>query len=355
LTKKEPILVIGVNSRPIAASAYRAGYEVYVVDYWGDTDLLNIAKDILIIKDYESRFKKSNPDMLFADKLFYLSKIMLDKYAEITKIFVGSGLDDRPDLWKKLDQMGEIIGNNPKNLINIRDRSNILKVLHEKGLEIPRTKKISHLNELYTFCSEVGYPIIIRTSTASGGGRGIIKLENESDIEKKIDSINGQNDFKNLEIQEFIPGIDASITFLANNDNFEIISFNEQLIGIEKLRAPYPFAYCGNIIPLEIEEKTVQKVIEMMQIISQNFNLRGLNGLDFKIYRKEIYFMEINPRFPGTMELIELLTRKNMIIHHIDACEGKINKINLPKNKYGIKIKSHFKSFFHNFFSGVTN
>ena len=72
----ESILVIGVNSRPIAASAKALGLKVNVIDYWGDQDLRKIANDILVVRDFEDKkeivYFKTFPEL--EEKYYYYLK-----------------------------------------------------------------------------------------------------------------------------------------------------------------------------------------------------------------------------------------------------------------------------------------
>jgi len=352
LNSKEVLLIIGVNSRPIAASAKRLGYNVNVVDYWGDKDLKNIADDILVIKDYEKELKKSKDyEIEFTDMLFQLTEKMINRHPEISSALIGSGLDDRYDLWDKISKLVNIIGNKPQSVKNARERYKVMDIARKSGLHVPKTENIDKISNIYEFCSKYGFPIVFRPIWASGGGRDIIKIGSEKDIENVWNYYMNKKNNQQAIIQEFIPGIDASITSNSCGQIVNIISINEQLIGLEQCYTPTPFMYCGNIIPLNLKKQIEKKIINSSLRLLSKLKLHGINGVDLKIYGNKIYFMEINPRFPGTIELIELLTEYNMVKLHIDACDGIVKKISIPYNKYGIKIIPYAKSDF--IFKGI--
>ncbi|MHA1231006.1 MAG: ATP-grasp domain-containing protein [Candidatus Helarchaeota archaeon] len=347
MVSNKSILVLGVNSRPIAVSARRLGYKVYVVDFWGDNDLRKITKDILVIKEQKGLYSDlMKGNVKFSDALVDLAKKMIRQHPSISCILVGSGLDDRYDLWEELWHLRQVIGNKPESVKLVRDKSKIEKYLKNTGIRYPITKTAHNIDNVYDFYERFGCPIVVRAGWASGGGRGILKINNEDEINKIWDQIgkgSGNSNKKDVWpnrviLQNYIPGIDISATSVNFKDTVQIISVNEQLIGVEQFGAPTPFAYCGNIIPFKTDQHMIEKIKEMAIKLFKKLKLNGINGIDLKLYNNELYFMEINPRFPGTIELLEKLTKFNMIKLHIDACNGKIRCPMIPRNKFGMKV-----------------
>ncbi|TFF88836.1 MAG: ATP-grasp domain-containing protein [Promethearchaeota archaeon] len=344
MQNKKSVLVISVNARPLVASIDQSRFDVYAVDYWGDIDLRDKVKDLFIIKDYEDYFQKLGMnDISFTDKVFYFTKEMVKKHPEISKIYIGSGLDDRPDLWEKISNIREIIGNDFACIKKVRNRFKIYQILENCEIKAPRTAVITREKELKKFCEKVGFPVVIRSNISSGGGRGIFKINDGEEIKNIWRSLGYNKKINDIIAQEFISGLDISVTSLNYKNNVHIISVNEQLIGTKEVEAPYPFAYCGNIIPANLSKNLIKKVKTFSKQLLKRLDLRGINGMDLKINENDLYFMEINPRFPGTIEIIEMLTGYNIMDLHNKAYNGKIIPITLPEGKVGIKLIPYSK------------
>ncbi|MDH5771415.1 MAG: ATP-grasp domain-containing protein, partial [Candidatus Bathyarchaeota archaeon] len=118
-----------------------------------------------------------------------------------------------------------------------------------------------------------------------------------------------------------------------------VVSVNEQLIGIKRLGANTPFGYCGNIVPLKANEKTVNRIKDVSYALGKKLNLIGSNGFDFVIGKNdELYLMEVNPRFQATLECIQYVTGLNLVSEHIKACHCELpEKIPKPKG-YAAKM-----------------
>ena len=91
--KSKSVLVVGFNTRPLAYSLNKAGYDVYAVDFFGDLDLYPSVKDCLIItKELETQY-----NLIKDNCSVFLTKFaidMLQKYPKIENLILGSGLDD---------------------------------------------------------------------------------------------------------------------------------------------------------------------------------------------------------------------------------------------------------------------
>ena len=91
--KAKSVLIVGFNTRPIAYSLNKAGYDVYVVDFFGDIDLYPCVKDsIIVIKKLGTNY--STMKYNYAEFLARFTMDLLQEYPEIDFIIIGSGLDD---------------------------------------------------------------------------------------------------------------------------------------------------------------------------------------------------------------------------------------------------------------------
>ncbi len=326
--KQSTVLVVGFNARPIAVSAKRLGLNVFVVDYWGDADIYKYVDEVLIVCEL---LKETNIEKKYTDLFLELAQKLIEKH-QIDFILVGSGFDDQPQMWEKLNKMVPIIGNDPKILKKSRDKIKIFSEAKRLGIPSPNSIIVKNAEDAKEAAKSMGLPVIVRPMRG-GGGQGINLAKNLNEVEKLFQLLSNQ---RKIIIQEYIKGIDASCSLISSGKSATTISVNEQLIGISSLGAK-DFIYCGNIVPLTAKEKVCGKIKMSSETLCKLLNLKGSNGVDFVINNDEPYLMEINPRFQGTLECVQMVTGLNMVEAHIKACHGILPKKTPPSKGYTVK------------------
>ncbi len=101
-------------------------------------------------------------------------------------------------------------------------------------------------------------------------------------------------------------------------NNWESTAINGvtmQLIGEPWLHAK-PFAYCGNIGPIELPRLVQANVWWTAILFAQPAKLRGLWGLDFIFNEETVYPVELNPRYTAAVEVLELSLRCSFLWTH---------------------------------------
>ncbi|MHA1294194.1 MAG: ATP-grasp domain-containing protein [Promethearchaeota archaeon] len=323
MVKKTPsILVVGFNSRPLAYSLNKAGYNVFAVDFFGDLDLYPHVKDsIIVINRLNSNYN------LIKDKYDkFLAKFtleMLKKYKNFNFFLIGSGLDDaykiREFIYKEFEKENPNIlnvNNSIEAIRKARDIDKIYEFLKFKGYKIPFSYsfdkfEINNLNILFPF---------ILKKKKSSGGINVFKITNN----KELKFFQKQFALKRVNLsewfaQEFIDGLPISCTIISDGKNCEIISINQQIIGEKLLNAPKEFMYCGNIVPADLLEKDKRLISEISIELTKSLCLKGINGFDFVLKNHYPYLMEINPRIPGSIRASEEILDINLLDLHVKS------------------------------------
>jgi predicted ATP-grasp superfamily ATP-dependent carboligase len=95
-----------------------------------------------------------------------------------------------------------------------------------------------------------------------------------------------------------------------------------QLIGTSFLHAE-GFQWCGNVGPIGLDRDLETRLNRLATALSDGCSLRGVWGLDFLLDTQEanpaIVPIEINPRWPGSAELFELLDDDSLLQEHLAA------------------------------------
>jgi predicted ATP-grasp superfamily ATP-dependent carboligase len=258
----EWLVIVGSNVRNIVQSALKSGYRVYALTKFLDRDLKSLAK-AEIIKDRDQ------------------AKVRAEELAQSlnAKVILGSGFEDLKVKAETL-QSGDVKV--------VLDKLKFYKRLERLGIDFPEL--LSKNDDL---------PKIFKPRRG-GGGLGVSFSPNSKGI-----------------VQRFVKGIPFSVTLLVKDNRVLFTSVNEILSGLKWLNAE-DFKYCGNITPFIHNDERVKKAIEISKELVEVFDLEYCVGVDFILADKP-YVLEVNPRFVGSLDTIEMSYRINVF----DVLKGK--------------------------------
>ena len=313
------ILVIGFSTRNVVCSGRRAGYNMYALDSFCDHDLKKCA-NAAIQFDIEDGF---NVKSIKAEKILEL----IDSFGvEFDAIIPGSGFET-------MDFPGckyPILRNDISTIQKVSDKSLFAGILEKMGLPHPRVFS-------YYKKEDIEYPVMIKP--VSGGG-GIFNqmVKNESEMEAYMDHIENSEyglSKSDMIIQEFIRGLPTSISVISTKNKANSIAVNEQLIGTEWL-TDMPFAFCGNITPFESQYSEQMK--DIAEKLIMEMGLIGSNGVDFLLTENGPVIIELNARFQGSLDTVEMATGINVFDAHMKAFQGHEYSCKQTANKYAGRV-----------------
>ncbi|MDK2892850.1 ATP-grasp domain-containing protein [Methanohalophilus sp.] len=310
----EKILVIGYSSRNIVSSAHRAGYEVFAIDAFCDQDLQKLTVDCCKIDEEDVR----NPD---TDKI---AGIIKSFNTDFDYVILGSGFETFERRFFEIP----VLNNSIESMSRVSDKKQFADELYKTGIPHPETWDMdSH--------PEIRKKMILKPKCGGGGVFNRI-VHSESEINDALEEVANCNpglSRKNMILQEFVTGTPASVSVISTGKEAVAIAVNEQLIGIPWLTR-VPFAYCGNITPFETSYK--DEMMAISEKLCTHFGLVGSNGVDFLITEDGPIVLEINARFQGSLDSVEMATGMNIFEAHEKAFEGILPEI-IAENKFAAK------------------
>jgi predicted ATP-grasp superfamily ATP-dependent carboligase len=273
------ILVVGLSTRACVESAVRSGYDVVSLDAFGDLDLEGLCPAYSLRRDFGMPFSAAG--------LFSGSRGLPHE-----ALVYCSSLENHPAVVRRFARHCCILGNPAEVLARVRHWPTLFGALSEAGFRAPET--------LYDREGRGADPrkTWLRKPVRSGGGYRNAFWQP------------GKPVGRGFLLQEYLPGLPCSASFVANGEGCVLIGLTEQLIGRPELDAS-GFAYCGNILPLaEARDPAVgpgilHQVQELAQWLTRTFGLVGVNGFDFILADRQVWLLEVNPRYSASMELIE--------------------------------------------------
>jgi uncharacterized protein len=129
-----------------------------------------------------------------------------------------------------------------------------------------------------------------------------------------------------------------------NGKSAVVLGITRQLVGEPELGAR-DFQYCGSLLlrwdgrGSPCEDEMFRRCSDLANVVAREFELVGLNGIDFIADECIPYLIEVNPRFSASMELVQRAQGLSMFDVHFEACHGRLPLITPPAPKtYGKAI-----------------
>ena len=288
----------------MAESAVHSGYTVDALDAFGDQDLQAVGKCYSLRRDFHLAFS--------AAALYAASQgLTFDDVA------YTSNLENHPGVVRRFARHHRVLGNTAEVLARVRHWPTLSRIITQGGFQVPET--------IHAGDKQRADPdrVWLRKPVLSGGGHGITFWRGQA------------SPSRGFVLQEYMPGLACSASFVANGRECVVVGLSEQLVGRPEFGA-YGFHYCGNLLPLDAARglSTGRRILNQVQklaaFITQEFRLVGVNGMDLVLNENQVCLTEINPRYTASMELIERAYGLPMFDLHVRAVvQGELPEFGL--------------------------
>ncbi|MFT5134093.1 MAG: putative ATP-grasp superfamily ATP-dependent carboligase [Gammaproteobacteria bacterium] len=283
----QALLIVGASARAACFSARRSSFSPYWIDQYGDHDLVENFPGVRV------------PTKHYPDGILDL----LPKSSDVPFLFTGA-LENHLGILEKLESLRPLLGNSAAVCRAVRDPYRLRNCFESAGIKHPQIVSPDKVVE--------GLADYLIKPLRSAGGFGI----------RHYRAGEGENTRQEY-IQEFIEGESRAGIFLGNGKSAFLLGVTRQLVGEAELHAA-EFSYCGSIGPLPLDAYECEQWMDIGNVLSREFGLLGLFGVDAIRRAGDIYPVEVNPRYTASVEVLELALQLPVIALHVDACRGKM-------------------------------
>jgi uncharacterized protein len=292
----EQVLVAGISTRALAASAARAGYRVTAVDAFGDMDLHRDVAVISGLREGGAHFKA-------------MAAAVAADQAPGGLACYTSNFENYPAAVERLAERRTLLGNPAPVLRRVRDPLVLTHTLAQLGFSIPKMRSSPPPDQN-------ARDSWLLKPRRSGGGHGTRVWRRDQPLPRTH------------YLQERVEGPPASILFAADGQQAVVLGVSRQIVGDTRLGAR-GFRYCGSLLgPAGIlfpgQRKLMEVVGRLASAVTREFGVRGLNGIDFIAKDADPYPIEVNPRYSASMELLERAEAMSIFQVHEQACGGDL-------------------------------
>jgi pyruvate carboxylase len=240
---------------------------------------------------------------------------------KVDAIHPGYGLlSENADFCQRCRDAGiTFIGPSPKVLRLFGDKTAARRTAKEAGLcTIQGTMTaIDSLDSAVNIASELGYPVIVK-STIGGGGKGIRLANSFADLKEAYSRVKTEamKSFgsSGVYIEKFISNAKHIEVQILGDRHGNCVHLFERDCSIQRRHQKVI-----EVAPCQvIREETRLKLCDEALRISQHVGYEGLGTVEFLVDEKEnTYFLEVNPRIQVEHTVTEMITG-------IDLCQASI-------------------------------
>ncbi len=293
-------LVVATSGRAIAQGLKALAHSVVVIDGFADQDTIAAAHYCKKVK--RSRFGLDEIEVINA------IQALCAEYT-FSGLFYDAAVEVNPLLLNEIN-IENIIGNSSETLQRCIDPRQFFPALEKHSIPFPDIRFNSDIDESINWLAK---------NHRSTGGLGVS---------------NDVNEVGHSYLQKFIHGTSFSLTFLANAGGIQVLGANTQ--WHKQLGETIPFAYAGAINQTKLSDDVLKNAMQYTHTIAKEFDLVGLNSIDFICNENEVYVLEVNPRIPASYELYET-KRGDVLREHILSCRER----KLPTEQRTALLRAH--------------
>jgi predicted ATP-grasp superfamily ATP-dependent carboligase len=176
------------------------------------------------------------------------------------------------------------------------------RLVQQLGLLLPRTLEISSPRQLADLTSQLEYPVVVK-GVCSSGSQQVALAATPRELESEFHRIAALRRDPALPlpvIQEYVPGSGYGLTALVDAGE-PLVTFMHRRLAEHDIQHGVHFAH-GATAAESVHEP---EILEAATRILRELQWNGMAMVEFRRHRTtgRFYFIEINPRFVGSLEL----------------------------------------------------
>ncbi|KAI0560717.1 Glutamine amidotransferase [Gracilaria domingensis] len=197
-------------------------------------------------------------------------------------------------------QSARILGTTPEMIDNAENRYKFSRMCDKNGVDQPKWKELSSIADAKAFCSDVGYPVLVRPSYVLSGAAMNVAHKAE-DLEAYLtEAATVSNDCPVVISKFILEAKEIEVDAVANKGELvmHVISEHVENAGVHSGDATLVLP------PQDLDEITVRKVEEATAKVARALNVTGPMNIQFIAKNNAIKVIECNLRASRTFPFI---------------------------------------------------
>ena len=296
------------------SGAYRIGSSVEFD--WCSVNALNTVNE----EGYRSIMINYNPetvstdydvcDRLYFDELSFERVMDIHDLEQPKGVIVSVGGQIPNNLSMRLHSEGvNVLGTSPISIDNAENRHKFSMLLDKLGIDQPRWKELTSMEQIHDFATEVGFPLLVRPSyVLSGAAMNVVS--NSEELEHFLTLAANVSKQYPVVVSEFIEQAkEIEIDAVAREGELFSYAISEhvEFAGVHSGDATMVFP------PQKIYFETVRRIKKIAKQLAEALEISGPFNMQFLAKDNDIKVIECNLRASRSMPFVSKVLKSNLI------------------------------------------
>ena len=298
----------------LGSGAYRIGSSVEFD--WCSVNAIQTARKL----GYKSIMINYNPETVSTDydvcDRLYFDELSFERVLDVIDleqprgVIVSVGGQIPNNLAMKLyRQSVPVLGTSPISIDRAENRNKFSAMLDEIGVDQPRWRELTTMDDIYRFVDEVGFPVLIRPSyVLSGAAMNVVS--NRSELEHFLTLATNVSKQYPVVVTEFIENAkEIEIDAVARGGEVLIYAISEhvEFAGVHSGDATMVFP------PQKMYVETMRRIKKISREVARMLNISGPFNMQLMAKDNEIKVIECNLRASRSFPFVSKVLKVNFI------------------------------------------
>lgn len=298
----------------LGSGAYRIGSSVEF-DWCGVNALNTIRKEgwRSVMINYNPETVSTDYDM--CDRL-YFDELTFERVLDIIElenphgVIVSTGGQIPNNLAMRLDEAKvNILGTTAKSIDNAEDRNKFSAMLDRIGVDQPRWRELTSMEDINDFVAEVGFPVLVRPSYVLSGAAMNV-CSNQDELVRFLELAANVSKQHPVVVSQFIEHA-KEVEMDAVADNGEIVAYaiseHIEFAGVHSGDATIQFP------PQKLYVETMRRIKRISKQIAKELNISGPFNIQYLAKDNDIKVIECNLRASRSFPFVSKVLKINFI------------------------------------------
>ena len=298
----------------LGSGAYRIGSSVEFD--WCSVNALNTIRK----EGWRSVMINYNPETVSTDydmcDRLYFDELTFERVMDILEmenphgVILSVGGQIPNNLAMRLSQQQvNILGTSAQSIDNAEDRHKFSSMLDRLGVDQPRWRELTSMDDIYGFVDEVGFPVLVRPSYVLSGAAMNV-CSNKDELEQFLQLAANVSKSHPVVVSTFIEHAkEIEMDAVAKNGEIILYAISEHIefAGVHSGDATIQFP------PQKLYVETVRRIKKITSKIAKELNISGPFNIQFLAKNNDIKVIECNLRASRSFPFVSKVLKINFI------------------------------------------